>query len=74
MHSTGVVLCGDIICQIVIKDQTQQAVEQSQVNLLVNLRKDGFHKNIAFAFAGFPDVSQVVDTLAPLRVPCVRSR
>ena len=63
---TGVVLGCDVICQIVVQNETKQAIEQRQIDLLVDLRKHGLHQNVAFAFAGLPNVSQVVDALAPL--------
>lgn len=63
---TGVVLCGNIIGQIMIEDESEQTIEQSQIDLLVNLRQHGFHQDIALSFAGFPNVSQIVDTLTPL--------
>ena len=33
---TGIVLCSDVIGQIVIQDETKQAVEKGEINFLVN--------------------------------------
>ena len=49
-----------------IEDETQQSVEQGEINLLVYLRGNSLHQDIAFTLAGLPDVGQVVDYLAPL--------
>ena len=35
---TSVILGSYIVGQIVVKNKTQQTIEQSQINLLVNLR------------------------------------
>lgn len=63
---TGVVLCGNIISQIMVEDESEQTIKQSQIDLLVNFWQHGFHQDIALSFTGFPDVSQIVDTLTPL--------
>ena len=33
---TGVVLCGNIISQIMVEDESEQTIKQSQIDLLVN--------------------------------------
>src|SRR5258708_11819874 len=62
----SVVFRGDVIGQIVVQNETKQSVEQSQIDLLVNLGVYGLHHNVTFSFACLPDVGQVVDALAPL--------
>ena len=49
-----------------IKDKPQQTVEQREIDLLVDLRKDRLHHDIALALTRLPDIGQVVDTLTPL--------
>ena len=66
MELTSVVLRGDIVRQVVVHDEANQTVEERQVNLLVHLRQDGFHHDVALSFTGLPNVGQVVDALAPL--------
>lgn len=51
-----------------IQDETEEAIKKRQVDLFVDLRKDGLHHDIALSFAGLPNVCQVVDTLAPLKI------
>lgn len=67
---TGIVLRCDVVRQIVVKNEAKKTVQQGQINLLVHLRKHSFHQDITFPFACFPDVSQVVDALAPLWTDC----
>ena len=62
----GVVLCRDVVRQVVIQDEAQESVQQRQVDLLVYLRQHGLHEYVALALARLPDVRQVVDALAPL--------
>jgi hypothetical protein len=68
---TSIVLGRDVIRQIVIEDKTQQAIQERQVDFFINLRKHSLHHDHAFAFAGFPDVGQVINPLAPLRYEAV---
>lgn len=63
---TSVILRRYVVGQIVVQNQPQQSVEQRQIDLLIDLRQDSLHQDITFAFTGLPDVSQVVDPLAPL--------
>ena len=49
------------------KDETQKAIQQGQINLLIHFGKNSLHQNIAFAFASFPDIGQIIDALSPLR-------
>jgi len=61
-----VVLGRDVIRQVVVHDQSQQPIEQGQVDLLVDLGQDGLHHDDTFALTRLPDVAQVVDPLTPL--------
>lgn len=62
----GVVLRCDVIRKIVVENESEKTIEQSQVDLLVDLREDGFHHDDTLAFAGLPNVGKIVDALAPL--------
>ena len=66
VREDGVILGRDVVSQVMVQDQPQETVQKSEVDLLVDLGQDSLHRNVAFAFAGLPDVSQVVDALAPL--------
>ena len=63
---TCVVLRRNIVRQVVVQNQTQQTVEQREVDLLVHLRENRLHEHVALALARLPDIGQVVDALAPL--------
>ena len=64
---TSVVLGCYIISQVVVQDEAQKTIEQSQIDLLVDLRKHSLHEHVAFTFASLPDIGQVIDALAPLQ-------
>ena len=49
-----------------IRDKPQQTVKQREIDLLVDLREDRLHQDVALALARLPDIGQVVDTLTPL--------
>ena len=61
-----IVLRRDIVSQVVVQNQTQQTIEQREIDLLVHLRENRLHEHVALALARLPDVGQVVDALAPL--------
>lgn len=61
-----VVLRGDVVREIVVEDQSKQSVEQCQIHLLVDLREDRLHENVALPVVSLPNVREVVDPLAPL--------
>ncbi len=61
----NVVLRGDVVSQIVIHDETEQTIEQSQIHLLVDFRQLGLDHDVAFAFCTLPHICQVVDALSP---------
>lgn len=56
-----VVLGCHVVSNVVVHDQTQQPVHQSQVNLLVHLVELALQQDIALALVEFPDLLQVVD-------------
>ena len=62
----GVILGSDVIRKIVVKNESEQAIEKGKIDFFVNFGEDSFHHYNAFSFACIPDVSQIVDTLAPL--------
>lgn len=49
-----------------VHDQAQKAVEERQVDLLVDLGELRLHENVALALARLPNVVEVVDALCPL--------
>ena len=49
-----------------VHDEAQEAVEEREVDLLVDLAELGLHEDVALALARLPHVVQVVDALAPL--------
>jgi hypothetical protein len=50
-----------VIGNVVIDNQTQQSVEQRQIDLFVEFLEARFEQNVAFTFVDIPDVLQVVD-------------
>ena len=61
-----VVLRRDVIRDVVVDDEAEQAVEHGEVNLLKHLLEFGLEHDDALAVVGVPHVGEVVDTLAPL--------
>jgi hypothetical protein len=57
-----VVLRCHVVGDVVVYDETQQAVEECQVDLLVHLFEFRFEHYVAFAFCCVPDVVQVVNS------------
>ena len=49
-----------------VQNETQETVEEREIDLLVDLRQNRLHHDIAFAFARLPDICEVIDTLTPL--------
>lgn len=70
---TSIVLCSDVVRQIVIQDKAKKTIKQSQVDFLVHFGKNSLHQDITFPFASFPYVAKVVDALTPLRVILVHA-
>lgn len=57
----NVVLRCHVVGDVVVHDETKQAVEECQVDLLVHLFEFRFEHYVALAFCGVPDVVQVVN-------------
>jgi hypothetical protein len=71
VHTSIVFRC-DVVGQIVIQNETQQSVEESEINLLIYLGQYSFHEHVTFTVTGFPDIGQIVNALTPLQM-CPRS-
>ena len=56
-----VVLGSHVVCDVVVHDEPQQAVEEGQVHLLVHLLEERLHHHVALALGHVPHVLQVVD-------------
>ena len=59
-----VVLCCDVVGQVVVQDKPEKTVEERQINLLVDFGQYSLYHDNAFAIARFPYVVQIVDALA----------
>ena len=66
LSQDAVVLCSDIIGQVVVQDEAQEAIQQRQINFLIDFGEHSFHHHDAFALACFPNICQIVDALTPL--------
>ena len=49
-----------------VENNPQETIEKCEINLLVHFGQYCSHEQVAFALTYFPDVSQVVNALAPL--------
>lgn len=56
-----VVLGSHVVSNVVVNNETQQPVEQGQIDLLIHLLIAGLQHHIAFSFCSLPHVLQVVD-------------
>ncbi len=63
---TCIIFGRDVVGQVVIQDETKQAIQERQVDFLVNLGQHRLHQYYTFSIAGLPYVRQVIDSLAPL--------
>lgn len=57
-----VVLGCHVISNVVVNDETQQPVEQSQIDLLVHLLVARLQHDVALSLSSLPHVLQVVDS------------
>ena len=57
----NIVLCSHVICNVVVHNESQQPVEQSQVDLFIHLVKVGLHHYVALSLRSLPHILQVVD-------------
>ena len=70
--STGLVVDDDVVLRrhvirnVEVNDEPQQLIEQSQVDLLVQLLQLGLHEDVALAVGRLPNLLQVVNSLTPL--------
>ena len=62
-----VVLCRHVVSYVVIKDKTQQPVQQRQVNLLVQLVEACLQHHIALSLRRIPDIGHVIDAYTSAR-------
>ena len=56
-----VVLGGHVVSYVVLYDQTQESVEEGQVNLLVHLLVTGLHENVTLPLSSLPHLLEIVD-------------
>ena len=61
-----VILRGAVIGNVMIDNQSQQAVQHGQIDFFEHSFKFRLQHHDAFAFARVPDIGQVVDALTPL--------
>ena len=57
-----VVLGSHVVGDVVVDNQSQQSVEQSQIDLLIELLEPGLHHHVALALTRLPHFVQVVDS------------
>ena len=56
-----VVLGSHVVGYVVFHDQTQESVEEGEVNFLVHLLVTGLHKNVTLPLPSLPHLLEVVD-------------
>ena len=71
-HSVGVdvlhvfLVENDVVLRgLMIDDQTKQTIEQRSIDFFVEFFKISFQHHVALAFAGAPNLLEVVDALTP---------
>lgn len=62
----NVVLCSHVISNVMIHDEAEEPVEERQIYLLIELLELSLEHHVTLPIRSFPDVLEVVDTLAPL--------
>ena len=60
-----IVLGSHVISQIVIHNESQQAIQKRRIHLLVHFVHLSLNQNSGPVFSGVPHISQVIQTLAP---------
>ena len=60
-----IILSGHVVRQVMIDNQSEEFVQESKVDLIVELFELGLHKDDALVLRDIPDIRQIVDTLAP---------
>jgi len=61
----NIVLSCHVISDIVIDDESQKSIQESQIDFLVDFLETGFQQNNTLAFRSIPDSLEVIDTLTP---------
>ena len=61
----NIVLSSHIIGDILVDNQPQKPIEQSQVDFFVHFFESGFQNDQGLSLGDVPDAVEVVDTLAP---------
>lgn len=56
-----VVLCRHVVGDVVVYDESEETVEQSEVNLLVHLVVARLHHHITLSLTGVPYILKVID-------------
>ena len=56
-----VVLARHVVGNVVIDNETEETIQEGEINLLVELVKGRLHENIALAIGRLPHVLQVVN-------------
>ena len=59
-------LCSEVVGEVVVDDQTEEAIEKRQVNLLVHSRKGRLDADYTVSFRGVPDIGQIIHAQTPL--------
>jgi len=61
----NIILSCHVISDIVIDDESQQSIQESQIDFLVDFLETGFQQNNTLAFRSIPYSLEVIDTLTP---------
>jgi hypothetical protein len=61
-----IILRSHVISQVMVNNQPEKLVQESEVNLIVELLQFGLHQYDTLIFGDIPHISEVIDTLAPL--------
>jgi hypothetical protein len=61
-----IVLSCHVVSQIMINNQSEQFVQEREINLIIELFEFRLHQYNTLIFRNIPHISQIVDSLAPL--------
>lgn len=61
-----VILGGHVVRDVVIDDETQESIEEGQIDFLVDLFEARLEQDHGLTVGGIPDTLEIVDALAPL--------
>lgn len=64
--NNDVVLRSHVICDVVIDNQTEESIQECQVDFLVDFFKAGFKQYNRLTVGSIPNTLQVIYALAPL--------